>query len=89
MSQSLELSNGTLLKLQTIANAKGVTPEEWIEAQVSEASAREGLPPAGDYTPESGRKLVGRGKYAHVPGGSEAFNEEKVYEIAREDRRRE
>lgn len=37
MSQQLELSNGTLLKLQAIAEAKGVTPEEWIEAKVSEA----------------------------------------------------
>lgn len=89
MSQNLELSNNTLEKLQAIADARGVTPEEWIEAQVSEASAREELSPVGDRTPDSGRKLVGRGKYAHVPGGSEAFNEEKVYETAREDRRRE
>lgn len=52
---------------------------------IGEESSASGL--VRDYTPEAGRKLVGRGKYAHVPGGSDAFNEEKVYEIAREDRR--
>lgn len=39
MSQQLELPDGTFKKLQAIAEAQGIAPEEWIEAQVSEASA--------------------------------------------------
>jgi hypothetical protein len=35
------------------------------------------------------RTLSGYGKYAFVPGGSEAFAREKQQEIEREDRRRE
>jgi hypothetical protein len=32
------------------------------------------------------RELRAKGKYAHIPGGSEQFAREKQLEIAREDR---
>ncbi|HLK55342.1 MAG TPA: hypothetical protein VKU00_02185 [Chthonomonadaceae bacterium] len=34
------------------------------------------------------KQLRGLGRFAHVPGGSEAFAQEKQIEIAREDRMR-
>lgn len=69
MSQQLELSNGTLLKLQAIADAKGVTPEEWIEAKVSEEASARAL--------EEGNGKRALRNYSHVPGTSEDYSSDK------------
>ncbi len=69
MSQQLALSNGTLQKLQAIAEARGVTPEEWIEAKVSEETSSRAL--------EEGDGTRALGNYSDVPGTSKGYPPDK------------